>query len=101
MYLFPRLMLPKKAIEAAKADKKTPDAFYCLALLGSFLFPFPCNLLISSNILPTILASQTLPVSALSPVTVSVKSRVKFTSEPPLFRLEVRRSYLPPLFSAQ
>lgn len=35
MYLFPRLHLPKKAILAAEADGKTPDAFYCLALLGS------------------------------------------------------------------
>ncbi|KAL7415863.1 transaminase [Mrakia frigida] len=35
MYLFPRLHLPKKAILAAEADGKTPDAFYCLALLDA------------------------------------------------------------------
>ncbi|CAL0311272.1 unnamed protein product [Lupinus luteus] len=33
MYLFPRIRLPKKAIEAAKAEKTAPDAFYCKQLL--------------------------------------------------------------------
>ncbi|KAG0231842.1 hypothetical protein BGW42_008591 [Actinomortierella wolfii] len=33
MYLFPRIRLPKKAIEAAKAAGKEPDTFYCLAML--------------------------------------------------------------------
>lgn len=33
MYSFPRLHLPRKAIEAAKAAGKAPDAFYCLKLL--------------------------------------------------------------------
>ncbi|CAN6305331.1 unnamed protein product [Urochloa humidicola] len=35
MYLFPRIHLPQKAIEAAKAAKKAPDAFYALRLLES------------------------------------------------------------------
>ena len=33
MYSFPCLHLPQKAIDAAKAAGKTPDTFYCLALL--------------------------------------------------------------------
>ena len=33
MYSFPRLHLPQKAVEAAKAAGKTPDTFYCLELL--------------------------------------------------------------------
>jgi aspartate/methionine/tyrosine aminotransferase len=33
MYLFPQIRLPKKAIEAAKAAGKAPDAFYALRLL--------------------------------------------------------------------
>lgn len=33
MYSFPRLHLPPKAVEAAKAAGKTPDTFYCLELL--------------------------------------------------------------------
>uniref|UniRef100_A0A0E0M778 Alanine aminotransferase 1 n=1 Tax=Oryza punctata TaxID=4537 RepID=A0A0E0M778_ORYPU len=33
MYLFPQLSLPQKAIEAAKAVNKAPDAFYALRLL--------------------------------------------------------------------
>lgn len=35
MYLFPRIALPQKAIEAAKAVGKEPDAFYCLKLLDA------------------------------------------------------------------
>jgi alanine transaminase len=35
MYLFPQIHLPHKAIEAAKAAKKAPDAFYALRLLES------------------------------------------------------------------
>jgi alanine transaminase len=35
MYLFPQIHLPKKAIEAAKAANKAPDAFYALRLLES------------------------------------------------------------------
>ena len=33
MYAFPRLHLPPKVIEAAKAAGQAPDAFYCFALL--------------------------------------------------------------------
>jgi alanine transaminase len=33
LYLFPRLHLPPKAIQAAKEAGKAPDAFYCMALL--------------------------------------------------------------------
>ncbi|KAL4538658.1 hypothetical protein Ndes2526B_g03050 [Nannochloris sp. 'desiccata'] len=33
MYSFPQIHLPPKALEAAKAAGKTPDTFYCLALL--------------------------------------------------------------------
>lgn len=33
MYAFPRIHLPKKAIEAAKKLGKLPDVFYCLKLL--------------------------------------------------------------------
>uniref|UniRef100_A0A0D3HD77 Aminotransferase class I/classII large domain-containing protein n=2 Tax=Oryza TaxID=4527 RepID=A0A0D3HD77_9ORYZ len=33
MYLFPQLSLPQKAIDAAKAANKAPDAFYALRLL--------------------------------------------------------------------
>lgn len=33
MYAFPKLTLPPKAIAAAKAAGKAPDAFYCLKLL--------------------------------------------------------------------
>ncbi|KAL9260559.1 Alanine aminotransferase 2, mitochondrial-like protein [Drosera capensis] len=33
MYLFPRIRLPEKAIKAAEAAKKAPDAFYALRLL--------------------------------------------------------------------
>jgi alanine transaminase len=35
MYLFPRIKLPQKAIEAAKEAGKEPDAFYCLKLLDA------------------------------------------------------------------
>ena len=35
MYLFPQISLPQKAIEAAKAASKAPDAFYALRLLES------------------------------------------------------------------
>ncbi|KAH1066320.1 hypothetical protein J1N35_031307 [Gossypium stocksii] len=33
MYLFPRIDLPEKAIKAAEAAKKAPDAYYCQRLL--------------------------------------------------------------------
>ena len=33
MYLFPRIELPAKAVEAAKAAGKGGDEFYCLRLL--------------------------------------------------------------------
>jgi len=33
LYLFPKLELPAKAIEAAQKAGKAPDAFYCVALL--------------------------------------------------------------------
>lgn len=48
MYLFPRLTLPQKAIDAAKAEGKTPDAFYCLALLGTCSDVFIWILFVSS-----------------------------------------------------
>ncbi|KAL7140466.1 hypothetical protein ABFS83_09G122500 [Erythranthe nasuta] len=35
MYLFPRIDLPKKAIEAAEAAKMAPDAFYAKRLLNA------------------------------------------------------------------
>ncbi|CAH2066915.1 unnamed protein product [Thlaspi arvense] len=35
MYLFPRVNLPRKAIEAAEAAKTAPDAFYCKRLLNA------------------------------------------------------------------
>lgn len=33
MYLFPTIKLPQKAIEAAAAEKRTADEFYCMRLL--------------------------------------------------------------------
>lgn len=33
MYLFPALTLPPKAIEAAQAEKRAADEFYCLRML--------------------------------------------------------------------
>ncbi|KIY93453.1 alanine transaminase [Monoraphidium neglectum] len=33
MYSFPQILLPPKAIAAAKAAGKAPDVFYCLELL--------------------------------------------------------------------
>jgi len=35
MYTFPQIRLPNKAVEAAKAEGKPADTFYCLALLDS------------------------------------------------------------------
>lgn len=35
MYLFPRIQLPNKAIEAAKAANTTPDTFYARRLLNA------------------------------------------------------------------
>lgn len=35
MYLFPKINLPAKAIEAAKSKGKNPDDFYCLELLDA------------------------------------------------------------------
>lgn len=35
LYLFPRIDLPKKAIQAAEAAKTAPDAFYCRRLLNA------------------------------------------------------------------
>jgi aspartate/methionine/tyrosine aminotransferase len=35
MYLFPRIRLPEKAIEAAKKAGKEPDVFYCLQMLNN------------------------------------------------------------------
>ncbi|CAH3184489.1 unnamed protein product [Porites lobata] len=34
MYAFPRITLPKQAIEAAKAKEMPPDEFYCWQALG-------------------------------------------------------------------
>jgi alanine transaminase len=33
MYLFPTIHVPPKAVEAAKAEGRTPDEFYCMRLL--------------------------------------------------------------------
>jgi alanine transaminase len=33
MYLFPTIVLPQKAVEAAKAENQSPDQFYCIKLL--------------------------------------------------------------------
>jgi len=35
MYLFPSITLPPKAVEAAKADGRSADEFYCIKLLDS------------------------------------------------------------------
>jgi aspartate/methionine/tyrosine aminotransferase len=35
MYLFPRIRLPQKAVEAARNLNKEPDVFYALAMLNS------------------------------------------------------------------
>jgi alanine transaminase len=35
MYLFPSIKLPEKAIEAAKAENRAADEFYCLKLLDA------------------------------------------------------------------
>ena len=35
MYLFPKITLPAKAVEAARAKGKGPDEFYCLELLDA------------------------------------------------------------------
>lgn len=35
MYLFPTIKLPAKAVEAAKAEKRAADEFYCLRLLDA------------------------------------------------------------------
>ncbi|OQD83623.1 hypothetical protein PENANT_c016G02408 [Penicillium antarcticum] len=35
MYLFPKINLPAKAIEAAEAENRAADEFYCLALLDA------------------------------------------------------------------
>ena len=46
MYLFPQIKFPQKAMDAAKALNKTPDAFYCLALLNATGVVRPIILLI-------------------------------------------------------
>jgi alanine transaminase len=33
MYLFPTIKLPKKAADAAAAEGRSPDEFYCMRLL--------------------------------------------------------------------
>lgn len=40
MYLFPRIDIPPKAVEAAKKLGKEPDVMYALDLLGESYFPF-------------------------------------------------------------
>ena len=35
MYLFPKLDLPPKAIEAAQNAQQSPDTFYAMALLNA------------------------------------------------------------------
>lgn len=35
MYLFPTINLPPKAVEAAKAEGRAADEFYCLRLLDA------------------------------------------------------------------
>jgi aspartate/methionine/tyrosine aminotransferase len=33
MYAFPRIRLPKRAIDQARKEGQQPDAFYCLKML--------------------------------------------------------------------
>jgi alanine transaminase len=35
MYLFPSITVPPKAVEAAKADGRSADEFYCIKLLDA------------------------------------------------------------------
>ncbi|KAK3102619.1 hypothetical protein FSP39_012706 [Pinctada imbricata] len=35
MYAFPRIFIPQKAVDEAKAEGKSPDSFYCFKLLES------------------------------------------------------------------
>ena len=35
MYLFPTINLPEKAVEAAKAEGRAADEFYCLRMLDA------------------------------------------------------------------
>ena len=35
MYLFPTINLPKKAIEAAQKEERTPDEFYSMKMLDA------------------------------------------------------------------
>ena len=35
MYAFPQIRLPPKAVQAAQAEGKTPDAFYAFELLNA------------------------------------------------------------------
>jgi alanine transaminase len=35
MYLFPTITLPERAIQAARAEERQPDEFYCLRLLDA------------------------------------------------------------------
>jgi alanine transaminase len=72
MYLFPRIRLPEKAIEAAKAAKKAPDTFYALRLLESTgvvvvpgsgfgqvpgTYHFRCTILPQEDKIPAIISS--------------------------------------------
>jgi len=72
MYLFPRIRLPEKAIEAAKAAKKSPDTFYAVRLLESTgvvvvpgsgfgqvpgTYHFRCTILPQEDKIPAIISS--------------------------------------------
>lgn len=81
MYLFPRLQLPEKAIEAAKEAEQSPDLFYCLALLGAPAFTRTVNL--GSFADPACIPCSSLqraPASASSPAMASVRSTARSTS---------------------
>ncbi|KAL2539062.1 Alanine aminotransferase 2 [Abeliophyllum distichum] len=73
MYLFPRIQLPQKAIEAARAANTAPDAFYCRHLLnatGIVVVPgsgfgqvpgtwhFRCTIIPSEDKIPAIISRQ-------------------------------------------
>ncbi|CAN6451281.1 unnamed protein product [Victoria cruziana] len=74
MYLFPRIRLPQKAIEAAQAAKTAPDAFYARRLLeatGIVVVPgsgfgqvpgtwhFRCTILPQEDKIPTVVSRLT------------------------------------------
>jgi hypothetical protein len=87
MYLFPQIKFPKKATEAAKAANKTPDAFYCLALLNATgvvrFFHYPSSIEVSFST----------PKNSVSfPVLDSDKFLAPGTSDPPFCLLKINSS---------